>query len=212
MIITGLEEDDFCFLEKTLPDLSRSPFLRIAYAGTIVVEEEFKAFIQILENLRYSLPSRLELCFWSAHSYRERPWFNPSWMKEFGHLPEPDLRTALRALDWGFIPMSTMDDDPRYNRFSFPTKFITYLAAGLPVLSLGHPECSLMRLTRPYQLGARFFSKEEMGVKLTSDFLQNPLMKRSTRPEIVRCARDWFDASRIRSQLWRSSGWLDSQT
>jgi hypothetical protein len=208
MLHAGLENEDFYFLEKPVPDLSLRPSLRIAYAGTIVVEEEFKAFIQILETLRYSFSSRLELCFWSAHSYRGRPWFNPSWMKEFGHLPEHDLRIALRGLDWGFIPMSTNDDDPRYNRFSFPTKFITYLAAGLPILSFGHPESSLMKLTHPYQLGARFFSKDEMRAKMTTNFLQDPLMKRLVRPEIVRCSRDWFDACRTRSQLWRSSGWL----
>lgn len=211
MLHAGLENEDFYFLEKTVPDLSLRPSLRIAYAGTIVVEEEFKAFIQILETLRYSFSSRLELCFWSAHSYRGRPWFNPSWMKELGHLPEHDLRIALRDLDWGFIPMSTNDDDPRYNRFSFPTKFITYLAAGLPILSFGHPESSLMKLTCPYQLGARFFSKDEMRAKMTTNFLQNPLMKRLVRPEIVRCSRDWFDACRTRSQLWRSAGWLTRQ-
>ncbi len=49
--------------------------------------------------------------------------------------------------------MALDDDDPRYNRFSFPTKFINYLAAGLPVITLGHPESSVVRMASEYQVG-----------------------------------------------------------
>ena len=48
-------------------------------------------------------------------------------MREHGNFPEPELLTSLRACTWGFAPMALSDDDPRYDRFSFPTKFISYL-------------------------------------------------------------------------------------
>lgn len=206
MLHAGLEVEDFNFLTQTIPKQARGMPVRIAYAGTIVVEDEFLAFVRILSKLRPFLSSGLELCFWSAHSYRSRSWFDPLWMREFGHLPEPDLRMALQTADWGFIPMSTKDDNPRYNRFSFPTKFITYLAAGLPVLSLGHPESSLMQLTHSYRLGIRLFSREELETNLTPDLLQARGMKESCRSELLRCARDWFDARQTRSRLWQAWG------
>lgn len=206
MLHAGLEQEDFNFLAQSLSKPILGTPIRIAYAGTIVVEDEFQAFVRILSRLRPLLSIGLELCFWSAHSYRSRSWFDPVWMREFGHLPESELRMALRTADWGFIPMSIKDDDPRYNRFSFPTKFITYLAAGLPVISLGHPESSLMQLTHPYRLGIRLVSREELETKLTPDLLQARGTKESCRSELLRCARDWFDARKTRRRLWKAWG------
>jgi hypothetical protein len=206
MLHAGLEPEDFAFLQKTpLPEATGAP-IRIAYTGTIVVEDEFREFVRILETLRPALPSGLELCFWSSHTYRSKDWFRPAWMREYGHVSESELRRVLRSLDWGFIPMGTTNEDPRYNQFSFPTKFITYLAAGLPVISLGHPTSSLMQLTGSYRLGLNFFSKEQMASSLTADLLKEKHWRQSCRAEIVRCGKDCFDATQMRTRLWASMG------
>ena len=62
------------------------------------------------------------LDLFGAHSYANESWFDRSWMREHGDLPERELLNKLRACTWGLAPMALTDSDPRYNRFSFPTK------------------------------------------------------------------------------------------
>ncbi|NJK90814.1 MAG: glycosyltransferase family 4 protein [Blastochloris sp.] len=161
MLHQGLEPEDFEFLESSKPQAPRSKLTKIAYAGTILCEPEFALFVNFLDSPNQqrtmnqeSGTSTVELHFWGSHSYANRPWFRP-WMIEHGNLPERELLAELRECDWGFIPMSIEDTDPRYNRFSFPTKFITYLAAGLPPIIMGHPESSVMKMASTYDVGLR---------------------------------------------------------
>jgi hypothetical protein len=200
MLHQGLEPEDFAFLQNSTPQAPRSRPIRIAYAGTILVEPEFAWFAGQLEQLRASgLDLRLEL--WGAHSYAHRSWFRPEWMREHGNLPERRLLEALRECDWGFIPMGFEDADPRYNRFSFPTKFITYLAAGLPIITLGHPDSSVMKMAEAYEVG---FGIRDSGFRIQelAAELGNPEAKARFRPEILRCARTEFDAEKMRFRLW----------
>jgi hypothetical protein len=99
--------------------------------------------------------------------------------------------------------MSFSDQDPRYNRFSLPTKFISYLAAGLPILSLGHPESSLMKMTTAYQVGLQLTKADQSESSFLPLQISLSESKAKYTPEILRCARDHFDAEKIRAKLWR---------
>src|SRR5208283_1481314 len=132
MLHAGLEAGDFQFLDSQPENPGGE--IRIAYAGTILVEPEFAVFVKALAGIRNQLPQPATLEFFGDHSYRSREWFDPAWMRERGNLPGPQLSEALKRCAWGFSPMALTDDNPRYNRFSFPTKFISYLAAGLPII------------------------------------------------------------------------------
>lgn len=202
MIHAGLEQSDFEFLARE--PVPREGPLRIAYAGTIVVEDEFLFFVETLDRIRTKLPEVLTLEFFSSHDYRSRRWYNPAWMVTWGNLSELQLTDALRECDWGFAPMSLTDDDPRYNRFSFPTKFISYLAAGLPVITLGHPESSVMKMARGFRLG---LCLDKKGVAQFEDQLLRALLDRraraSRRSEILKCAAKEFDARRMRDCLYQ---------
>jgi hypothetical protein len=128
--------------------------------------------------------------------------------------------------------MSLHDDDPRYNRFSFPTKFITYLAAGLPPIVMGHPESSVMKMAEKYDVGLRMtddgFKVKDHARQMTdgqkddlsfpardSSPPQDPLSvsqrfnfsafpsRRESLPAVLQCARAEFDAVAMRKQLWR---------
>lgn len=202
MLHAGLESEDFHFLETldTRPP-STGP-IRIAYAGTILAECEFSFFAQLLERIR-ALGVDVRLEFWSTHTYSARPWFRSEWMHEHGHLPQADLVARLRQCSWGFIPMSLADHDPRYNRFSFPTKFITYLAAGLPILSLGHPESSLMKMTKAFQVGLQFLKADLSEAPSWAVKIASAESRFKYTPEILRCAQSHFDARKMRAELWR---------
>jgi hypothetical protein len=99
--------------------------------------------------------------------------------------------------------MSLSDDNPRYNRFSFPTKFISYLAAGLPVITLGHPESSLVKIAQMYRVGPCLTSggpgtmQDELFSALSN---RNPWVQFGL--EIQRCGHAEFDAERMRKTLY----------
>lgn len=202
MLHEGLEPEDFAFLERTPKPSDGKPW-RIAYAGTILAQREFALFVAALDRLR-AKGTPLTLEFWSAHSYAAEPWFARGWMQEHGHKNREQLVHELRACDWGFIPMALTDNDPRYNRFSFPTKFITYLAAGLPIISMGHRSSSVMAIARKYDVGVQLSSDnpDELVEEFSAVFRHSPNSSARYRPALIRCARDHFDAARTRAILW----------
>jgi glycosyltransferase involved in cell wall biosynthesis len=201
MVHQGLEPEDFAFLESA-PSRPADP-IRIVYAGTVLAEEAFAWFAGVLEEIRPHLDRPVILDFYGANSYADRPWFRSGWMREHGNLSDREVVEALRGCTWGFIPMHFEDKDARYNRYSFPTKFITYLAAGLPVIAVGHPESSVMRLAGGYRLGLC-----EDGATLGTfaarlrEALGHPDPFAGHRDEILRCARENFDAEKMRTVLW----------
>jgi hypothetical protein len=127
-------------------------------------------------------------------------------MREWGELSSEALLTELRLSTWGFVTMGLTDRDPRYNRFSFPTKFITYLAAGLPVISLGHPQSALAQMAEQYRVG--LVSTEHSLDALCSALqgalaMENPFANHAA--EIARCAETEFRAARCDKRFGAAS-------
>jgi hypothetical protein len=197
----GLEQEDFDYLSGQVPPPGAS--IRIAYAGTIIAQETFASFARALAQVRHRLPLPLTLDFFGDHSYRAQDWFAPDWMKEHGNLAAPELSRALKECSWGFAPMELSDDNPRYNRFSLPTKFVSYLAAGLPVITLGHPESTTVKMASQYDVGLCATSAEALSAQLPT-VLSEPNPKSKYRAEIQRCALAEFDARRMRAGLYEN--------
>ncbi len=201
MLHAGLERQDFDFLATRAP--RNADTIRIGYAGTILAEDAFERFVSAVRKIQNRLPKRIELHLFGSHSYAGRSWFDTSWMSEHGNLPEAALLARLRNCDWGFSPMALTDDDPRYNRFSFPTKFITYLAAGLPVITLGDRDSSVMKLAAQYSVGlcSDALEPDALAAQLQTA-LADPAPWRRYGQEIIRCASVEFDADRMRRKLY----------
>jgi hypothetical protein len=203
MLHAGLEPRDFELLSAKSERIGEP--IRIGYAGTIIAEETFALFVSALQELRRapSQKRQIELHFFSDHSYRTHQWFDPAWMTENGELPAAELSDRLRKCTWGFAPMDLTDDNPQYNRFSFPTKFITYLAAGLPIIALGHRQSSVIKMARAYNVG--LCSDATTVIELTHA-LRAAFSMRSPdeiyAEEIARCARAEFDAIKMRKTLY----------
>ncbi len=128
-------------------------------------------------------------------------------MQDHGHLGEAEFHAALQRCTWGFLPMGLTDSDPRYNRFSFPNKFGTYLTAGLPLLVLAHRESSAAKMIRAYNVGLHTDTTDldQLILFLRRAFAE-PSPKQRFRGEILRCARTEFDSARMRKQLWDCFG------
>lgn len=174
----------------------------IGYPGTILAEDTFARFIAALDLIREKLPLPVEVHLFTAHSYRDRAWYDPSLIFEQGFLYGEDLERAYRRCNWGLAIMPLKETNPRYSRFSFPCKFTRPLASGLPIICLGHPESSLIRLAIHYQLGPVLSLTEPAQIasallSALSDLEASPRV----RSEILRCAENEFNAERNRRRL-----------
>ncbi|MBA3606927.1 MAG: hypothetical protein H0W43_00195 [Chthoniobacterales bacterium] len=201
----GVEPDDFRYLENKTVRTSEA--IMIAYAGTIIAEETFILFAESLARIRSHLPRPLELHLFGAHSYQSRHWFDREWMFEHGNLADPELKTAMRGFAWGFAPMELTNDNARYNRFSLPTKIVSYLAAGLGIIAIGHGASTVSRLGNRYSFGPAL---TELARGTIDAVLQNCLAELDVwsryGSEILRCARSEFDAGSMRRILWQRLG------
>jgi glycosyltransferase involved in cell wall biosynthesis len=185
------------------PALPANPSaIRIGYAGTIIAEETFALFVAALQQIRGELPLPVEIHLFSAHDYKSRPWFDPSLIIDHGLVSHADLQKPYGECTWGLAIMHMGDDDPRYNRFSFPCKFTQALASGLPLICLGHAQSSLMQLAEKYRLGLMF---TEPGADGIANTLRSGLADFSRfgeyRREALRCAENEFSAEKFRRAL-----------
>jgi hypothetical protein len=197
----GLEQEDFDYLSSDVQPSDDS--IRIAYAGTIIAQKAFVTFVKTLGQVRHQFSLPLTLDFFGDHSYRAQEWFDVSWMKEHGNLAAAELSRALKECTWGFAPMELTDDNPRYNRFSLPTKFVSYLAAGLPIITLGHPESTTVKMASQYNVGLCATGAETLAAQLPAALAAaNP--KAKYRAEIQRCALAEFDARQMRAALYEN--------
>jgi hypothetical protein len=198
----GLEPEDFAYLETKRGNAPAE--IRIAYAGTIIAQKAFEVFVEALKRVRSQISRPISLEFFSGHSYRAQPWFEPSWMYEHGLVSAAELSQALRHFTWGFAPMPLTDDDPRYNRFSLPTKLGSYLAAGLPVIVIGHAESTVVKIAQSFRIGLCATSAEVTVIErelLVNLSIENPWTRFGS--EIQRCGHAEFDAERMRATLYQ---------
>jgi hypothetical protein len=205
----GIESVDLEYLARKQPQPLKE--LRLVFAGTIIAKQAFDFFVRALAGVRARLPLPVWLEFFGTHSQRDQPWFDPTWMRERLNAPDEMFRAALRECTWGIAPVSLAEEDPRYDRFSFPAKVTSYLAAGLPVLALGHPASSLVELLQRADVGMCSTRSDLAG-------LQADLLETLTAEDpwgryqagIRRCVREEFDAvtmrDRLHAELFRAAG------
>jgi hypothetical protein len=172
--------------------------IRLAYAGSVLVPEDFKKLMGALCKLQQF--HALELHLYGAHDHSKSPWF-AHWMHQHGNMNEDELKRELSGMDWGISLMAFGDHDPSYNRFSFPAKFSTYLGAGIPVITLGHPESSVVRMARSYNVGVVLENLNPASVNRLKDALLKPNSKESYRLEILRCVSEEFDIIKMSNEL-----------
>ncbi len=185
----------------------RDEIIRIGYAGTILAEATFARLIVALKKVGSRLNRKIELHLYSWHSYKNRAWFDPDVVIEHGARTEAEVYEEYRKMTWGLSIMKLDDDDPRYNRLSFPCKFTAALAAGIPLICIGNRHSSLMEMAKDYRLGLVLTEEDEPHFEdrmceVLPDFSKFDVY----RSEILRCARKEFNAGRNREELHEMMG------
>ena len=201
VIRCGVEPEELEYV-RTKPFPAPADKIRIGYPGTVVCEDTFARFIAALQLLKGQLPLPVEVNLFGPHSYRNRPWFDESLILEHGYLPEQELDRLYNRCSWGLAIMNLDDSNPRYSRFTFPCKFTRGLAAGIPLICIGHPESTLARLAKTYELGPVLTTSDpgEMAKGL-APALSAPGDPSRLRSEMLRCAETEFNAERNRQVM-----------
>ena len=197
MLHEGLESSDLERLSRPSTQGSDSRFT-LAFAGTVVAEDALAESIRSLEKIRHSLPQTLHINFYSSHSYAQRPWFNPEWMTECGYMERNELIAALQRCQAGLVVMDSNESNSSYNKFSFPTKFITYLAAGIEPVVVGHESSAVAALVKESGVGMHFADAASLGEAIPSLMRRGPV---GNRRKIAEFARAHFDAAQKRQQF-----------
>jgi hypothetical protein len=202
MLHEGLEQEDFQRLSELTFRRSDERFT-VAFAGTIVAEEAFEKTIKNLDSSRSTFGKQLHLRFYSSHKYTTRSWFNSTWMSEHGYKDRSTLIKSLQECQAGFVVMDEYNINANYNRFSFPTKFITYIAAGIEPLVVGHESSAVAVLVRQSGVG-RHFSNVESLIATMPNLLNREAADNSfTREKVMAFAHCHFDADAKR-EIFRS--------
>jgi glycosyltransferase involved in cell wall biosynthesis len=193
-----------CSVEpETLSRLPLSPeppgddVIRIGYAGTIIAEEAFSRFVAAAKAAGQKMGRKVEIHLFSWQPHPNRQSFDLSIIIERGSRTEEEIYREYQKLTWGLTLMHLDDNDPRYNRFSFPCKFTSALAAGIPLICVGHPASTLADMARRYDLGLLLTDEDAMVDQLTkglADFSRFDHYRR----EGARCAEAEFNAERNR--------------
>lgn len=132
----GLEHLLYCDNGNEPEDLKVVPKPRVVYAGTLAKWVDYPLFIDVarrLPNLSFILISYIHAL--APRSQVEALCALPNvyhlGYKDFSDLPRYYKRSAV-----GIVPYQA---DNEHIRFSTPTKFLDYFAAGLPVVSTRFP-------------------------------------------------------------------------
>jgi glycosyltransferase involved in cell wall biosynthesis len=202
MLHEGLEIYDFNNFEKQIDTKKNCDFIKILFIGTILAEKELVSFIDAMKLLQTR--KRVQLDFAGAHSYRNKKWFDSSWMSEFGNLPRSSLVELTSKYDFGFISMP-LYDNLRYSKYSFPTKFISYLSSGVSQIIIARADSAVYQMAEKYQIGIRIQTDEPSSIaKAIEDKTSTPGFFEQDKRNMLICAKDNFDAVKMRKILWQS--------
>jgi hypothetical protein len=123
-------------------------------------------------------------------------------MSEHGYKDRASLIDSLQCCHAGLVVMDSEEANRNYNRFSFPTKFITYIAAGIEPLVVGHPSSAVSTLATQSGIGIQI-SDARLLDKALSNLLREKVSREQKRRQIITFARSHFDAAQKRRQFHR---------
>jgi hypothetical protein len=194
----GVEPDERRHIQDRSPPAPRTA-IRIAYPGTITAPGTMSRFMAALGRARSAVPCPVWIDFYGGSDARRNSWFQSEWMTYGGIVSDAELTRRLRSASFG---LCLMDDDlsnPRYDRYSFPCKFTTCLAAGLPIIAVGHPESALIRVMDRFPVGLKL---EGDALQTWSDklaaFMTRPDPGVDVREAMMQAAESLFDADKNR--------------
>ncbi len=107
--------------------------IRIAFSGQTYAKKEINFFLKVMDSKNWSIDGN----FVELHVYGNDFLLDHNSVIHHGWISPDLLVEELSQYDAGLLPYPSEDLFQEVSRFSFPSKYSTYLAADLPVIFIG---------------------------------------------------------------------------
>jgi len=129
----------------------------IALAGQIYAIKEWNALLHAIDRFNWTVDGkRIKFCILSRRSrLRNLPHDvnQPRFVEYLGWLDQQDAIRVLSNADMLYVPYWFSEDFSEESRLAFPSKIVTYFAAGRPVMFHGPDYASPARYLKKYEAG-----------------------------------------------------------
>ncbi|TAN38946.1 MAG: hypothetical protein EPN23_01510 [Verrucomicrobia bacterium] len=195
----GVEPDELSYVRTRRYEPAQGE-ISLVYTGTVTAPATMLRLVQALEQVRVLVGRPIVLRFYGGLPVQHHNWFRAAWMRFEGTPSDAQLRDVLRSACFGLCLMNDDLSNPRYDRYSIPCKFTTYLAAGLPMIVVGHPATTLAGIMRKYPTGLWLGHSHNMTtwVEQLVQWFNGSIPYAAIQAAMVRAAKNEFDAERNR--------------
>tara|TARA_B100001250_G_scaffold314789_1_gene276997 strand:+ start:2417 stop:3535 length:1119 start_codon:yes stop_codon:yes gene_type:complete len=116
------------------------------YTGTPRFKKELKLFYDLFN--KENQQNEFKIHVYSGYKFYENIFSHHEFVKD-----QKELIETISEHDMGLIPMSFNDEDMELVSTSFPGKFSTYIAAGLPILAIAPEYAAISKVIKKYGVG-----------------------------------------------------------
>jgi hypothetical protein len=177
--------------------------INFCFAGKIYAFAELNKFIEFMDSKDWMLFNKRAI----LHIYGPANSISSKNVVYHGNLRSKSLVHELAKHDYALLPYPSGAEDQDIARLSFPSKYLSYLAASLPVIYIGNTEATVCNFTKrtgisinPNEFSknfesefARLLSSRE-AVKLNIESL---LSKNFSEENLLNAISDWLESAGI---------------
>jgi hypothetical protein len=142
-LVDLLHKDKEC-PKHEIQHTQKNQIIRICFAGNL----RFRKEVLLMMNSVANLDLDIQFHFFSKHELVAPNIIQRGYISDI-----EEFRVALKEMDAGFVPMSFSEQDRLLVETSFPSKAISYLSAGLPLIVFAPEYSALSKFVIEYKLG-----------------------------------------------------------
>jgi hypothetical protein len=174
--------------------------INFCFAGKIYALAELNKFIEFMDSKGWML-FNLNVFL---HIYGPSSPFSSKNIIYHGNVRPKALAHEIASYDYALLPYPAEDKDEDLRRLSFPSKYLLYLNAGLPVIYIGDTAATVCKFTK---LTGITINTDDFLEKFESDFANLLLSREEIKLNIKSLISNEFSEENFFSTI---SGWLDS--
>lgn len=187
-VINNFMLDDFSDLADRKPSFPRNPStIRLIFAGNLGLYQGLEPVVEAMRQVEKELPE-LELVLMGEGKALPMLRDRARGLGNIHFLPHRPLEQAaaeISVADFGLVSI-----EPDIYRVAFPSKTLTYLGLGVPLLAIVEPESRLADMICRNGLGLVAEGRTSDAI---ADTLRSIVMRRSELGVMKQTAEDYFD-------------------
>ncbi len=196
--------DLYPVFQKTFPKSRKSQGIQsninFCFAGKIYALAELNKFIEFMGSKNWMLFNMNVF----LHIYGPLSPFSSKNIIYHGNVTPNALVHEIASYDYALLPYPAEDKDEDLARLSFPSKYLLYLAAGLPVIYIGNTSATVCKFTK---LTGITINPDNFLEKFELDFANLLSSREEIKLNIESLNSNKFSEEKFLNTI---NGWLDS--